>query len=118
MTTTLVLISGQTSFTAQNYKILPDPGTAVPDNLVNTILSAAQTAGVVLASSPGVGVVIVPARRFVGTGVGSPTSGDWQLGDELVDSTGAEFECIGAGSPGVWVAAGTAETVVVDGGTP
>lgn len=107
MTTTLTLTSGQVSFTAQGYTILPSPGTPVPDNVVPAILAQAYASGVVLASSAGTGSTIVNARSFYSSGTGAPTSGAWLLGDEVEDSTGAVYRCTAAGSPGTWVQPGS-----------
>jgi hypothetical protein len=112
MTTTLTITSGQTSFTAQGWTILPSPGTAVPDNVAQAIISAAYTSGVVLSSSAGTGVVSVPSRRFNRSGVGAPQAGEgsWLLGDEIVDSTGTQYECTVPGNPGTWVSGGGGST--------
>jgi hypothetical protein len=107
MTTTLTVTSGQTSFTAQGWTILPSPGTAVPDGVAPAIISAAYVAGVVLSSSAGTGSVIVGARSFYSSGTGPPTSGSWLLGDEVEDSTGTVYRCTAAGSPGTWVQPGS-----------
>lgn len=44
------------------------------------------------------------ATRYAGaTAVGSPTSGEYELGDFIVDQTGFVWICTEAGSPGTWV---------------
>lgn len=42
---------------------------------------------------------------------GSPTTGTWAVGDAVVDSTGAMFICLTAGTPGVWAGSNDITTV-------
>lgn len=102
MTTTLTLTSGQTSFTAAGYTILP-AGTPVPDGAVGAIMQAAISAGVFISGAAGTGTTFIGSRRFVSSSTGAPVSGSWLVGDEVVDTAGAVWEYTAAGT---WAAVG------------
>ena len=81
------------------------PGATGTNNSIFDLRSGGTTSTVIEATGlPGTS----GTSRFVGgssTG-GPPTTGTFQLGDYVVDSTGAIWICTTAGSPGTWTQAG------------